>query len=212
MGVVLKTFSNMKNKIILLAALFLIVIAPWQASAFWWSSKKVNKVITTSTNNAPQSLSEQEKTNTVSKLKLWKDSFDKKNVEAVIANQDKFSFSEAELNYLINLENKLAKKPAVTNVGLTLSDGNINIAANFHKFVSGRFSFIAKIISVDNKAKFKVSHLKLYNFSIPAKWMEEPLNEALDKYFSFLYQDSRYQGFSFVVNDGLVQFKPEFKK
>lgn len=205
----------MKTKIILLASLFVLMfVTPQQTSAFWWfGQKKSEKAPVVSNNILPsQVLSEQDKINTVSKLKLWKESFDKKNVDSVIANQDKFSFSLAELNYLIEMENKVAKRPAITNVGLTLSDGNINMAANFHKFVSGRFSFVAKIISVDNKVKLKISYLKLYNFSIPAKWLEEPLNKAIDNYFSFLYQDERYQGASFIVQDNLIQFKPEFKK
>lgn len=207
----------MKIKIILLTLIFVFLsFVPNETSAFWWFQKKNDKAVTnvSTVNNVatPKVLSETEKANTISKLKTWKESFDKKNVESVIKNQNNFSFSLEELKYLIEVENKLAKKPAITNVGLTISNDNINVAANFHKFVSGRFSFIAKIISVDNKLRLKISYLKLYNFPVPAKWVEEPLNEALDDYFSFLYQDERYQGFSFIARNNLIQLKPEFKK
>jgi len=84
------------------------------------------------------------------------------------------------------------------------------VAANFHKFISGRFSFIAKVVSVDNKIRLKLSYVKFYGFSVPTSWLEEPVNRELDKYFAFLYKDARYKGFTFTASDNLLQLKPNF--
>lgn len=192
----------MKYKIILLLLVFGLMIAlPKQTSAFWWFNKP--KVATTT---VVATVNDQ----AVAKYKIWESAFEKKNVDLVMANQNNFSFTIQELNYLFETEVKTIKSPTLTNVSLTSSDGNINVAANFHKFISGRFSFVAKIVSVDNKIRLKLSYVKLYGFSIPTNWLEEPVNKELDKYFAFLYKDTRYKGFTFTASDTLLQLKPNF--
>lgn len=198
----------MKNKIIFLLAFFiLLTILPIKTSAFWWFNQKKTVATTTVSTNV---LSEQDKINLNNKYKNWEAAFEKKNVEAVIANKDKFSFSVSEINYLFATVSKNIKNPTLTNVGITVSNGNINASANFHKFISGRFSFIANVVSVENKIRLKLSYVKLYGISIPTKWLEEPVNKELDKYFSFLYKDQRYKGFTFTAQDNLLQLKPNF--
>ena len=196
-----------------LAVLFLVIglsfAIPKTASAFWWFNQKKAETPIVINNN---SLNDQAKLNTDSKYNIWVACFEKKNVDLIIANTDKFSFTIDELNYLFDTVGKTIKNPTINNVSLTSSNGNINVSANFHKFISGRFSFIAKVVSVDNKIRLELSYVKLYGINIPAKWLAEPVNKALDEYFSFLYSDSRYQGFSFVVQNNLLQLKPEFKK
>lgn len=201
----------MKYKIFLASLLLvvgLLALAPKTASAFWWFGQKK---ATTTVKIEPQGLNDQEKTKASAKYKLWFDGFEKKNVETIINNRDKFSFTVSEINYLLDTESKKVKKPTLTSASITSSNGNINLAANFHKFISGRFSFVAKIVPVDNKIRLKLSAAKLYGISIPVKWLEEPINEELDKYFAFLYKDSRYQRFSVDISDSVLQIKPEFK-
>src|SRR5574344_2570690 len=165
---------------IFLASLLLVVgllaLAPKTASAFWWFGQKK---ATTTVKIEPQGLNDQEKTKASAKYKLWFDGFEKKNVETIINNRDKFSFTVSEINYLLDTESKKVKKPTLTSASITSSNGNINLAANFHKFISGRFSFVAKIVPVDNKIRLKLSAAKLYGISIPVKWLEEPINEEL---------------------------------
>lgn len=203
----------MKYKIFLTSFLLvasLLALVPKTASAFWWfGQKKTETAVVTTT---PQVLSETEKVNTTAKYKSWEDSFEKKNVDLVIANSNNFSFTVPEINYLFQSQGLKNKKQTLTNLSLTSSNGNINVAANFHKFISGRFSFVAKPVSVDNKIRLQLSYVKLYGISVPTKWLEEPVNKELDKYFAFMYKDTRYQGFSFNIQDNLLQFKPEFKK
>ena len=192
----------MKYKIILLLLFFGLVLAlPKQTSAFWWFSK--TKVATTT---VATTLNDQ----ATAKYKIWESAFEKKNVDLVIANQNNFSFTISELNYLFETEVKTIKSPTLTDVSLNSSNGNINVAANFHKFISGRFSFIAKVVSVDNKIRLKLSYVKFYGFSVPTNWLEDPVNKELDKYFAFLYKDARYKGFTFNANDNLLQLKPNF--
>lgn len=197
----------MKNKIIfLLVAFILLSVLPIKTSAFWWFSQK--KTVATTTPSV--TLNDQDKINLSNKYKTWESAFEKKNIDEVIKNKDKFAFSVTEINYLFNTVSKTVKNPTLTNVSVTSSNGNINVSANFHKFISGRFSFVANIISVENKIRLKLSYVKLYGISIPTKWLEEPVNKELDKYFSFLYKDARYKGFTFTASDNLLQLKPNF--
>ena len=193
--------------LVIIISLFLVV--PKTAAAFWWfGQKKVDKIVETPI----QTLSDQDKLKAEAKYKIFDEAFEKKNIEVAIANQNNFSFTIAELNYLFTTESKKAKNPTLTNVSLTSDNGNINVAADFHKFINGRFSFIAKIISVDNKIRLQLSYVKLYGVRIPASWLEGPANKSSDEYFSFLYSDKRYQGFTFTSDNNLLQIKPEFKK
>lgn len=192
----------------LVVVISLFLVMPKTAAAFWWFSQKKTVAVTT----PPPVLSDQDKLRAEAKYKIFDEAFEKKSVEVVIANQDKFLFTIAELNYLFTTESKKAKNPTLTNVGLTSDNGNINVVANFHKFINGKFSFITKIVSVDSKIRLQLSTVKLYGVRIPAGWLEGPVNNTLDDYFSFLYNDNRYQGFTFSNDNNLIQFKPSFKK
>jgi hypothetical protein len=197
----------MKNKIIFVLVVFILLsVLPIKTSAFWWFGQKKSVATTT----IITTLSDQDKINLSNKYKNWETAFEKKNIDTVIANKDKFYFTVTEINYLFDTVSKTVKNPTLTNVSVTSSNSNINVSANFHKFISGHFSFVANIVSVENKIRLKLSYVKLYGISIPTKWLEEPINKELDKYFSFLYQDKRYQGFTFVITDNLLQLKPNF--
>ncbi|MFA5886603.1 MAG: hypothetical protein WC863_02355 [Patescibacteria group bacterium] len=206
----------MRYKITL--ALIIITSILWfqapPATAFWPFSRTKTETVTEQKpiNRPTDELNDFAKDRATAKYKIWADSFEKANLNLVIANQEKFSFTTAEINYIFASETKKAKNPILTNFRLTSSQENLNIAGDFHKIVSGRFSFIARVISVDKKAHLALSAVKLYGIPIPNKWLADPLNRALDEYFSFLYRDSRYQGFSFLNKDNVLQFKPEFKK
>lgn len=191
---------------------FVFFLFTKEVSAFWIFSSKKNTNPSNQNNliNPPKTLSEVEKNAATVKYQFWEKSFEKKDVEEVIKNQNNFSLSVLEINYLFETEVKKIKNPSLTNVKLTLSEDNINVNVNFHKFVTGRFNFVAKVSSVENKVKLNLTAVKLYGFNIPAKWLEPKINKELDRYFSFMYQDGRYQGFDFI-NDGVgLQFKPKF--
>ena len=200
----------MKTKFILLLLFFVLIFSlPTKTSAFWWFNQKKVENLATSTVNT---LSEVEKNNLSVKYKTWESAFEKKDIVSVINNQNKFLFTVSEINYLFETEVKTIKNPTLTGVSVTSSNGNINVSATFHKFITGRFTFVAKIISVENKIRLQLSYVKLYGFSVPTKWLEEPVNKELDKYFNFLYSDSRYQGFTIIINDNYLQLKPNFSK
>lgn len=193
--------------LVLLVSLFLFVD---KTEAFWIFSSKKTAPAKTVVNTPVNSLTENEKNKISVKYQNWDKSFEKRNVEEVIKNQNNFIFSVSEINYLFETEVKKIKNPSLTNVGVTLSEQNINVAANFHKFVSGRFNFIARIVNSENKIRLQLSSVKLYGVSVPAKWLEPKINKELDRYFAFMYQDKRYQGFDFI-NDGVnLQLKPKF--
>jgi hypothetical protein len=202
----------MKTKKITIALLFLFLasfLINEKASAFWIFGSKKSTPIKTTTNTTP-SLNEAEKKGAAFKYQLWEKSFEKRNIEEVIVNQNSFNLSVVEINHLFETEVKKIKNPSLTNVSITLSEQNINVATNFHKFVSGRFTFTARVVSVDNKVRLQLSGVKLYGVSIPAKWLEPKINKELDRYFAFMYQDKRYQGFDFINNGTNLQFKPKF--
>ncbi len=206
----------MNNKITL--ALIIITSILWfsapPAAAFWPFSRIKTETVTVQKpiNNPPDNFDDAAKDRATAKYKVWADSFEKANVALVIANQEKFSFTTAELNYIFASETKKAKNPIITNFRLENNQENLNISGDFHKIVSGRFSFLARVVSADKKARLALSRVRLYGIPIPNKWLADPLNKALDEYFSFLYRDARYQGFTFLNKDNVLQFQPEFKK
>ena len=204
----------------LLIILFLAALTiPLSASAGWfWNKKPAKTVPAPSATSAPtvssatiSELNEIDKKIVDAKYKIWADSFEKENVELVIANQDKFFFTVPELNYLFNSEAKKYKKPFLTDFNLTINQDGFNIAANFQQIIKGRFSFNAKVVKENNKARLSISKVRLYGFPVPSSWLSNPLNKEIDKYFTFLYADNRYDGFSFTNNNGVLKLKPEFK-
>jgi hypothetical protein len=189
-----------------------LLVIPTKTSAAWWfsSRKEVNTQQAPAVDN--YSLDGKSLSSLSTKYKIWVDSFEKRNIESVIINQNNFSFSVAELNYLFETESAKVKNPTITNFHLTSSGNNLNISGNFQKFIRGHFSFIAQVVSVDKKLRLHISYVKLYGLTIPSKWLVEPINKAIDDYLSFLYIDNRYQGFTFSNNDGILKLKPEFSK
>lgn len=193
------------------ALLFIIIISfclPFTTSAFWWFNQSPTVPKQAPIENIP--LDDNAKIEASNKYKIWEDSFEKKNIDSVIANSDKFIFTIPELNYLFETESQKVKNPSITNVVLINSQGALKVTANFHKFIKGHFSFDARIVSIENKIRLELSSVSFYGFPIPVKWVSNPANKALDDYFSFLYNSEKYKGFNFTINNDTLQFKPEF--
>jgi len=189
-------------------SIFIIMIIfsslPFTSSAFWWFNQTptVEKTIA-------KELTEVEKTRALDKEKLWEDSFEQKNIESVIINKDKFIYTIPELNYILEIESGRIQNPSVSNAVLSNNENDIQINADFHKFINGHFSFTTKIVSVENK--IHLSSVSFYGIPIPSKLLENPINKSLDYYFSFIYKDKRYTGFSFINQNNSLQLKFEFK-
>ena len=202
------------SKKINLTSLFIVLIIlsslPFTTSAFWWFNKTETPVVQKEVVSEP--LTDNQKTEASDKYKLWQDSFEQKNIESVITNRNKFIFSIPELNYISEVESQKVKNPSIKDIVLSRDQDNIKVSADLHKFINGHFSFDAKIISVENKIHLALSSVSFYGIPIPVKWLETPANKALDDYFSFLYKDTRYTGFSFIDQNNYLQIKPEFSK
>lgn len=183
----------------------LLTSLPNTTSAFWFfnSSKTESPVL---------ALSDKEKESASIKYQLWMNSFDKKDIEKVISNSDKFIYTIPELNSILETGSKNINNPAITNAVIKNDNNILNVSADIHKVINGKFSFDANIIPVDNKIRLDLSNVKLYGISIPSKWLSNPVNKSLDEYFGFIYKDKRYQGFSFINKDNTVQIKLNFKK
>jgi hypothetical protein len=183
---------------------------PSTISAFWFfNSSNTN----TKTAESPiQTLTDKEKIETSLKYKLWINSFEKKDIEAVVLNYDKFTYTIPELNYILETEGKNIKNPTITNANIKNNNNILRVTADIHKIINGTFSFNANIIPVDNKIQLEISNVKLYGISIPSKWLEKPINKSFNEYFDFMYKDKRYQGFSFTNKDNTLKLKFEFKK
>lgn len=199
---------RLKSIIILLLA---SAALPLSASAFWFWNKPMTTVAPVTNVAQETTLTPAEKIQADTKYKIWAASFEKRDRKAVQANQDMFWFTIPELNYIFETETKKAKNPILTNFNLTDNNGNLNITADFQKIVKGRFSFTAQVITENKKAHLSLSKLKLYGWPLPASLLSRPLNQALDEYFTFLYSDPNYQGFTFSNLNGRLKLKPEFK-
>jgi len=207
----------MFNKITTISIFIIFTIyfsLPISTSAFWWFGQKKAEtpVVQNQITNENIQLDEKAKINAEAKYKLWADGFEKKKIESIIVNSNKFIFTVPELNYIAELESTKMKNSVISNVTLSKDNDTLNIKANIHKIINGQLSFNSKVINVENKIRLDISNVKLYGFPIPANLISGKINEALDNYFSFLYKDSRYQGFTFTTENNSIQLKPEFKK
>lgn len=203
------------NKKMNFISMFIIMIIfsslPFTTSAFWWFNQKKAEAPIVENTITNKELTGSEKTKALDKEKLWKDSFEQKNIESVIANRDKFIITIPELNYILETESERTQNPPISNTTLGNNENGIQITANFHKVINGHFSFTTKVISTENKIHLALSSVSFYGIPILSKWVETPANKALDDYFSFLYKDPRYTGFSFINQNNSLQLKLEFK-
>jgi len=191
--------------ILLLAALSL----PISVHAFWpWDQPAASPAVPVAAN-----LSQADKDAVAARYKIWSDSFEKNNVAAVIAHQNDFWFTVPELNYLFAQETSQQNNPILTDFSLSLTGtpGVFSIAADFKDIFIGHFSFSAQVVNYNNKAHLNLSSVRLYGWPIPAAWLNAPLDKVIDNYFAFLYADSRYTGFAFSADNGVLKFQPEFK-
>lgn len=200
------------KKFLILSILF-ILVAPLSASADWFWNKSTTKNIkqTTVTSIVPVELSAEEKSLADAKYKLWDESFEKRDIEAVIKNKDNFWFTVAEINYLFNAESAKAKKPLLNNFILTANDSPLAVSADFNRIVKGHISFSAQIGQNENRLKLNLSRVRIFGLPIPAQWLTKSFNNGLDEYFAFLYRDSRYQGFEFSDDNGTLKFNLKFR-
>ena len=187
----------MKYKIQIISIFIITLFSsiPSTTSAFWFfNSSNTN----TKTAEFPiQTLTDKEKTEASLKYKLWVNGFEKKDVEAVISNSDKFIYTIPELNYILEIEGKSIKNPTITNANIKNNNNILSATADIHKIINGTFSFNVNVIPINNKIQLELTNVKLYGISIPSKWLEKPINKSADEYFDFMYKDKRYQGFSF---------------
>ncbi|MFZ4631623.1 MAG: hypothetical protein ACOYL8_00255 [Patescibacteria group bacterium] len=195
------------KKILLLSA-FILLIMPLSASAFWFWDKPAAKVETKIVTPAAE-LSEAEKLSADAKYKIWNASFEKKDMNAVIANNNNFWFTTAELNYLFNSESGKAKTPLLSNFKLTNENNVLNVSADFKRILKGRFSFNFQLTDENNKIKLNISKTKIYGVPIPSSWVSGTIDRELDQYFSFLYKDSRYQGISLSSENNVLKLNLE---
>lgn len=199
---------NMFKKTILTLAI-VILSTPLMTSASWfWSKPTPSSVITTQI--ATTEINQAEKDIADTKYKLWDQSFEKRDIESVIKNKDNFWFTTKELNYLFNKEGAKAKKPLLSNFVLTNDGNQLKVSADFKKIVSGHLSFDTKLENIDNKIRLKLSKAKVFGISVPAYLLSGQFNKELDKYFSFLYKDSRYQGFDFSNQNNILKLNLKF--
>jgi len=212
--------TNFKKFVLVTIALSLIF--PAYALAFWpWSKDQspnqssekidINQSSKSAINQTPD-LTIAAKAIADAKYKLWENSFEKKNVEEVIANQNNFWFTAAELTYLFNNENAKSKKPFLSNLELQIDDDSLKINTNFKKFIRGKASFIAKIKSNNQRLQLAINKAKLYGFSVPSSLIANPLNKEIDKYLDFLYKNDRYQGLEVFFKDDVIGLNLYFKE
>jgi len=201
--------SNCKK--IFISLLIAVAAVPLSASAGWFWNKPALPEKTSVAVTLPAELTTAEKEITDAKYKIWGDGFEKKNVDSVIASADSFWFTVPELNYLFTSKSAGVKKPLLSDFKLTDDNNVLSISANFKKFLKGHVSFIAQVSNENNKVKLNLSRARIFGIPIPGSWLSKPLNNGIDEYLNFLYNDTRYQGFTFSNDNGIIKIRPEFK-
>jgi len=199
---------NSSKKAILLTVVIVLGVPLLVSAAWFWN--KPAKIAATTSHSEVNEITQAEKDMADTKYKLWEEGFEKKNIESVIKNKDNFWLTTKEINYLFNKEGARATKPLLNNFILINNDDQLKVSANFKKIVSGQLSFETKVENSNNKIRLKLSKVKVYNIAMPAYFFSNQFNKELDKYFSFLYKDSRYQGFEFSNQNNILKLNLKF--
>lgn len=200
----------MVKRVLLIVVLVLLV--PVSAKAFFWSNwlkKSIPPVATPVV--APQLSSDLEKKIVASKYSIWQKSFEKRNIKEVMANRDRFTFTQTELNYLLNSESAKAKKPLATGYDLVVMADRIKVSADFKKVLVGRVYLELQPTVQDKKIKINIIKARYKNIPVPAGLFNDQLSKELDKFFSFMYNADNYQGLNLKMGDGTISLIPEFK-
>ena len=200
----------MFKKILLIS--LILVFVPLSAKAFFWSNwfKKPAPVATAPV-AVSKLVSEPEKSVAESKYALWQKSFGRGDIKEVRANKNKFVFSLAELNYLLNSESDKAKKPLATGYELTIENNIVKVSADFKKVMPGKAYLELQPTIQDKKIRVNIVKARYKGIPIPASLFNDTLSKELDKYFSFLYGDKSYQGLTLKIENGSASLIPEFK-
>jgi hypothetical protein len=209
---------NISKKIFLLVAVLCLVF-PLSTKAFWpWSKNKTSQAPATAVEQktaneaiSPKELSASAKILANNKYKLFEDSFEKKDVEKIIANKNNFWFSISELNYLFNTISSQAKNPVLNNLQLESEGSILKVSADFKKFIRGRASFNVSLANRGERLNLNIDRARLYGLPVPSRLISNPLNKALDDYFNFLYEDERYQGYAFSVRNEVLKLDLNFR-
>lgn len=194
---------------ILLAAF----LAPLSAGAFWpWNKNKTEQRVKIDNPVVIETgLSESGKIFADAKYRLFEKGFEKKDVEAVIANQSSLWFTSNEIMYLFEKQSASAKKPLLKNLAFNIKEETLNISADFQKIIKGKLSFTAKLKTEGAHLRVDVEKARLYNMPVPSSWVSRSFNRELDAYLKFLYQDPRYQGAEITIKNDIVKINFKFK-
>lgn len=186
-------------------------LIPLSAGAFWpWNKNKTEPVAKTTT-ATEAGLSEAGRVLADAKYRLFEKGFEKKDVEAVIANQNSLWFTASEVNYLFEKQSASAKKPLLKNLVFNIKDDALNISADFQKIIKGKLSFTARLKADGPYLRTEIEKVKLYGMPVPSSWVSRSFNKELDSYLKFIYQDERYQGVDIIIKDGLIKLNFRFK-
>lgn len=200
----------MKKKNLLLSLLALIIllggISSAQAGWLPWDKKSMppEKIASDELNDAGKQAA-------AAKYAIWHQAFEKGELTALENNQGNFHFTLAELKYIMATESAKVKKPLFTDFDIKDNQGQPTVTATFNRFVRGRLSFSFTVTNAEEKARLEISRARIFGVPVPASWLENPFNKALDEYFSKLYQNPRYQDFSFSYQDGAMEILIEME-
>lgn len=198
----------MFKKIIMVVVVVGALIIPMTALAFWgWPWFRQASVVTVPT----AGLTEVQKQVANQKYQLWVESFDKQQIDKVIANRSQFRFLPAEIGYLFANQGSKLAQPLASNVVIVPDGSNWKVSGDLHKFINGQLSFTAKILTIDRHLRISASEGRYLGIPVPISFIDNFLNSRLDKYFSFLYNDFRYNNISVTNENGEIVLNLEFK-
>ncbi len=198
----------MRLKKIMPLILLTVLLLPLSAGAFWpWNKKAVEQKTPVAVESG---LSESAQAVADAKYRLFENGFEKKDIEAVIANRDSFWFTLDELVYLSNKESATAKNPLLKNLVLSSENGALKVSAEFQRVIKGKLSFVLKPKTVGARLYTEIEKARLYGIPIPSTWISRSFNRELDSYLNFLYQDERYQGVDINIDNEMVKINLSF--
>ena len=179
-----------KKTLPLIALLLLIPMVgfafSWK-SFVWWDKPEV-KVET------KQELNQKEKLSAETKFKNWDTAFQKKSWNSLIKNEENFSITETEANYMATKKITEEKNPIIKNLKIKFQDDEIICTGYLLKPLKGEIKVHFEPIIKNNKLEIKLTKARYKKIPFPKSIANKILGNALKPIEDFLYSYPNYKG------------------
>lgn len=191
------------KKIILVVVIIILVALPLSVFAFSWKgfSWWKNTPSTVDNEQKVRELNDYEKWALEKKYQAWDLAVKEKNINYLLEDQSYFTWTEEEINYMIDKLLIKDKSQSLRELRITLNDGQMELNGYIFKPVRGGFESIIKPVTNEKKIDAYFTKLKLNGVFFPKFIANKIVNSYTKSIMNMLYTYPDYQTISIDIKD-----------